>query len=717
MSQNYDNQSLIEQALDRQPLMMSPSTRLSEAIATMSKQRASYTLIVEQKKLLGILTERDIVRLAVEEKKLSEITVSAVMTRNLITCTRNSADNIFDLLAHLHQAQIRHLPIIDNEGDLLGVVTGESLRAVLKPTDLLQMGRVADIMTTKVTSASTEMTVFAIAQLMSTQRRSCVVICQLSKEKQLTPVGIITERDIVKFAAIGIDFTQTLAHTVMSSPLLPVYNDATLWEVNQKMQEYNIRRLVVVDRVGYLTGIVTQTNLLQALNPSQMYAAVELLQQTIAEKTQQLQQINSQMQQAQAQLQQVNENLEAQVQARTKELTNANAQLRQALQERTAAFALVRHLNAVLEQRVEERTAQLKQTNQELLKEIRTRHQAEITLNQKNEQLANTLQNLKLAQQELIHSEKMAALGQLIAGIAHEINTPLGAIRSSVENIVDFFTQNLEKLPQFLQKLSPSRTGDFFALLGKSTQQSTILSSKEKRQLKKTLIRQLEDRKLENTEAIADTLVDLGVYDNIEPFLPLLQDPDSRNILTTSYQISSVQKSAQTIVTASERAAKVVFALKAYARDNTSALKVHTNITEGIETILTLYSNLLKQGVELIRNYEPNLPLILCYADELNQVWTNLIHNALQAMKNQGTLKIDVFKRADQICVSITDSGKGITDEIMPKIFEPFFTTKPPGEGSGIGLDIVKKIVDKHGGNIEVESVPGQTTFTIILPL
>ncbi|RMG07246.1 MAG: GHKL domain-containing protein, partial [Cyanobacteria bacterium J055] len=138
---------------------------------------------------------------------------------------------------------------------------------------------------------------------------------------------------------------------------------------------------------------------------------------------------------------------------------------------------------------------------------------------------------------------------------------------------------------------------------------------------------------------------------------------------------------------------------------------------EGIETILTLYQNQLKHGVEVVRNFDSSLPKISCYPDELNQVWTNLIHNALQAMDNKGKLVIDACQTDGKIEVSITDSGAGISPEVLPKIFQPFFTTKPPGEGSGLGLDIVRKIIEKHQGTIEVDSVPGKTKFTVSLPI
>ena len=209
----------------------------------------------------------------------------------------------------------------------------------------------------------------------------------------------------------------------------------------------------------------------------------------------------------------------------------------------------------------------------------------------------------------------------------------------------------------------------------------------------------------------------MGIYDDIEMFFPLFKDPQSPTLLNIAYRVISLKKSTQTISTAIDRAAKVVFALKSYARYDTTGKKVEINITDGIEMALTLYQNQLKQGVEIIRNYQELLPPILCYTDELNQVWTNLIQNALQAIDNRGTLKIDVRQQDGQLVISITDSGGGIPPEVMPRIFEPFFTTKPPGEGSGLGLDIVKKIIEKHQGSIQVESVPGQTTFTVSLPI
>jgi signal transduction histidine kinase len=143
---------------------------------------------------------------------------------------------------------------------------------------------------------------------------------------------------------------------------------------------------------------------------------------------------------------------------------------------------------------------------------------------------------------------------------------------------------------------------------------------------------------------------------------------------------------------------------------------VEADIIEGIETVLTLYYNMLKHGIEVVREYESK-PVITCYPDELNQVWTNLIHNSIQAMDGRGKLTISVSENDNNIAISITDTGKGIPDDIKDRIFEPFFTTKPQGEGSGLGLDIVRKIIEKHGGKIDFESRPGNTKFVIYIPI
>jgi predicted ATPase/signal transduction histidine kinase/tRNA A-37 threonylcarbamoyl transferase component Bud32 len=337
-------------------------------------------------------------------------------------------------------------------------------------------------------------------------------------------------------------------------------------------------------------------------------------------------------------------------------------------------------------------------------------------VNERTQTLSQTLQELQLTQQELIQSEKMAALGQLIAGIAHEINTPLGAIGSSIQYITNFLNDNLQSLPSFFRALSLGQEQQFQMLLLRSLQSKTTLTGRDRRQARKQIEQELFAQAVPNAETLASLLLDLNLYDDLDPLLPLLNSPDSESLLKMVRQLTRVHESARDITSASDRAAKIVFALKTYARYDHSGEMMTVNLADGIETVLTLYQNQIKYGVKVIRNFEP-IPLVPCYTDELNQVWTNLIHNALQAMDYQGTLEISLQAVSDRVQVSITDSGTGIPLEVQPKIFDPFFTTKPPGEGSGLGLDIVKKIIDKHQGSITFNSEPFRTTFMVSLPM
>ncbi|MGB3509952.1 MAG: response regulator [Microcoleaceae cyanobacterium] len=333
-----------------------------------------------------------------------------------------------------------------------------------------------------------------------------------------------------------------------------------------------------------------------------------------------------------------------------------------------------------------------------------------------NEKLSHTIKQLKTTQQELIRSEKMATLGQLIAGIAHEINTPLSAIRSCARNISNFLNQSLESLPQLFQFLTPEEWDNFLALLEESIQKNSRFSTREERQLKRVLRGKLEALEIESADIIADRLVIMGIYNPIDQYIHLLKKTNNLPIIETAYKLSQLKRSTNTINIATNQASKVVSALRNYARYQQSGEMIPAQITEGIDMVLTLYQNDMKEKLEVIRNYV-ELPPILCYPDELNQVWTNLINNALQAMKYEGTLTIEVTKIGQQAKISITDTGSGIPSEIQLNIFDPFFTTKPPGQGSGLGLDIVKQIIEKHQGKIEVNSVPGKTTFIVYLPI
>ena len=335
---------------------------------------------------------------------------------------------------------------------------------------------------------------------------------------------------------------------------------------------------------------------------------------------------------------------------------------------------------------------------------------------ERTQELSQTLADLQTAQAELIQSEKMAALGQLTASIAHEINTPLGVIRAAASSIVAAFQNSLQKFPELIQSLSPQQQAAFLKLVNTSLQNQQTLSTKEERKLRRQIEAFLESQGIDNSENIAMQLTLMQIGDDLPVYESILQVDNSTEILEVAYNMVLQYQFTNNIQQEVDRAAKIVFALKTYSHRSESGEKSPTQISDGIEIALTLYQSRLKQGIEVIRKYEP-VPDLICDPDALTQVWVNLIDNAIYAIGKTGTLEIAIASQAGQIVVEITNSGAAIPDEIMSRLFEPFFTTKPRGEGSGLGLDIVRQIVQKHGGDIQVSSQIGKTKFSISLPL
>jgi CBS domain-containing protein len=290
----------LDDAIDRQPLMVLPTMPLLEVIALISQTtsrtcalgddqparpakegRASCVLVMQDQKLLGIWTERDVVRLAAKSIDFASLTIADVMIHPIITLPQRSVQDIFAALFLFRRYRIRHLPIMDDDGKLVGVISHESIRQILRPANLLRFRLVSDVMTTPIVHAALTTTIRQLAQLMAEQRVSCVVITQPDGEENEKPVGIVTERDIVQLQALQLDFDQTSAETVMSTPLFLLNPEDSLWTAHQEMQTRRVGRLVVSWNWGKGLGIVTQTSLLRVFDPMEMHGIIENLQQTI----------------------------------------------------------------------------------------------------------------------------------------------------------------------------------------------------------------------------------------------------------------------------------------------------------------------------------------------------------------------------------------------------------------------------------------------------
>ncbi len=323
---------------------------------------------------------------------------------------------------------------------------------------------------------------------------------------------------------------------------------------------------------------------------------------------------------------------------------------------------------------------------------------------------------LKNATSQLIQTEKLVSIGQLAAGVAHEVNSPLGAIKSSNEsiniNFLDFF-KLIQKQSHTMVRFK-TLTDRIIKTINTGTH---AYSSREIRQQKSEMLHNLEKHNIKNAYEIANLLTNAGIYNDYAEYIPLFDKNDNSEDIVFLQKFSTILQSSNIIDMAVKQSTKVVNALKNFARTGENSELTKINIKDTIETALTLYRNVLKHGIELKLNFE-DVPTIYGYPDKLCQVWTNLIQNAAYAMGNNGKLEITLRQVKNLIQIIFTDSGTGIPADIIDRIFEPLFTTKQLGEGTGLGLDIVKQIIQDHNGCISVESEPGKgATFIIELPL
>ncbi|AVV78489.1 sensor histidine kinase [Leptospira santarosai] len=365
----------------------------------------------------------------------------------------------------------------------------------------------------------------------------------------------------------------------------------------------------------------------------------------------------------------------------------------------------IRSINEGLEGIVAKRTEELRTVNQ--------------YLTSKNEQVIRAIENLKHTQKQLIRSEKMAVLGQLVAGIAHELNTPLGAIVSSNEAIRAVLSNSWEGLLRSYSKFTEDEKSIWEKLFSKGIALREFYDTREERVKRKKIEILLSDFGFSDTIRLADILTDLGISPDYvsENFKDLPRKEKLVVIAQNALALSGLARASFTIEKAAEKASLVIQALKEYAyKDPAETTMGPVDVRKQLETIFTLYYSKYKAQVEIVRDM-PETSYVWGNAESLTQVWINLIGNALYAMSYKGKMIISCRRIPSGWEIAIKDSGNGIEDTIRDRIFEPFFTTKPSGAGTGLGLDICRRIVEDHNGKISFETSEQGTTFFVVLPV
>lgn len=321
----------------------------------------------------------------------------------------------------------------------------------------------------------------------------------------------------------------------------------------------------------------------------------------------------------------------------------------------------------------------------------------------------------------LRQSEKMAQLGTLTAGIAHELNNPAAAAQRGTAQLNTMITQlqeaqiNLSKLE--LSQESWDGLAEMNQLLRERSSNPVVIDSLARSDREFEVEDWLDAHHVPAPWEYASTLVDIGVRD--EELEKLAKDFNAQQLVDVIYWLGasfSVYSLLDEINQGSERISEIVKSLKSYVYLDQAPIQ-EVDIHEGLDNTLVMLRHKLKEGIAVKRDYAEDLPRIQAYGSELNQVWTNIIDNAIDAMDGHGEINIKTTLDGDWVIVDLEDNGPGIPEDIQEKIFSPFFTTKAVGKGTGLGLNISYNIVQKHQGEIKVYSKPGKTRFQISLPI
>jgi signal transduction histidine kinase len=320
----------------------------------------------------------------------------------------------------------------------------------------------------------------------------------------------------------------------------------------------------------------------------------------------------------------------------------------------------------------------------------------------------------------MIQQDKLASMGKMAAGLAHELNNPAAAMVRTIESLRGAISRVSELGMKYDCRFESSERPILEQLQNHVRERASdpdTLSPLDRSDREEALADWLEGNGLEDGWEMAPGLVNAGLTRECVSSLSGKLKPAALSAALTWIEADlTTNQLAKEIESASTRISDLVSAMKQYTYMDQAQFQ-EIDVHDGLDSTLKIFAHRTRKGIEVRREYDRSIPRIQAYAGELNQLWTNLIDNAVDAMNGEGVLTITTQRETDRVRVTVADTGPGIPPEIRGRIFEPFVTSKPAGKGTGLGLEIAQRIaVNRHHGNISVESKPGDTRFTVTIP-